>query len=110
MKTTIIVGTILAFLAGALAWVLPPHLLGRIAVHYPPNSWTWIGDGIWNAQPLVSIPLIVIIGFLYGMFIPRFWYLSLPAVWWIVLFNVIQDGFEIPTSHNLWPFEVLIFA
>jgi hypothetical protein len=105
-----IVSTFAAFIAGALAWVLPPHALGRIVDHYPPTAWPWLGDGLWNAMPLVSVPITMVIGALYGFFNPKCWYLSFLATWLIVPFNIVLDGTHDPTSHNLFPFELLIFA
>jgi hypothetical protein len=110
MKLGFIVGTMLAFLAGALTWVLPPYLLGRIVTHYPETAWPWLGDGIWNMQLLVSLPVCLVIGFVYGLLFPKHWYLSFLATWWIVPFNFLLDVTQFPTSHNLWPFEMIMFA
>lgn len=110
MKSEMVVGTVIAFLAGALAWTLPPHILGRIVEHYPETTWVWLGDAVWNLQLAVSIPICVVIGIVYGLLVPKYWYLSFLATWWVVPFNFILDVTQFPTSHNLWPFELLMFA
>lgn len=110
MRSRIIIGTVIVFLTGALAWVLPPHVLGQIVKHYPYTTWTWLGDGLSNAQPALSVPICFLIGFIYGLLIPKYWFLSFPAAWWVVPFNFLLDAIPNPQSHNLWPFELLIFA
>jgi len=110
MKSSVILGTLIAFVLGTLAWVLPPHVLGRIVEHYPETTWTWLGDGVWNIQGTMSMLICLIIGFVYGLLFPKNWYLSILATWWVVPLNVILDVTQFPTSHNLWPFEVIILA
>ena len=105
-----VVATIVAFLAGALAWVVPPHALGRIVERYQQTAWAWLGDGLWNAVPTVSVPATMIIGFVYGLLIPKCWYISFLATWWVVVLNLVLDVAHAPTSHNLWPLELVAFA
>lgn len=109
MRIGVIVGTLVAFLIGGLAWVLPPHVLGRIVEHYPQTTWNWLGDAMWNMQPAVSVPICVVIGFIYGLLVPKYWFLSFLATAWVVPLNVILDTAQFPTSHNLWPFEIVMF-
>jgi uncharacterized membrane protein len=82
MRIGVIVSTFVAFLTGALAWVLPPHVLGRIVEHYPQTTWNWLGDGVTNIQPAVSVPICVVIGFIYGLLVPKYWFLSFLATVW----------------------------
>jgi|GEM_PF-6991162 hypothetical protein len=110
VRRRVIIGTSVALLTGALAWVLPPHVLGQIVKHYPETTWQWLGDGVWNFQPAASIPICVLIGFIYGLLVPKYWFLSFLATWWVFPLNFLLDVAQFPTSHNLWPFELFMFA
>jgi hypothetical protein len=104
MTSTARIVTFVAFVVGALAWILPPHFLG--VEHYPETTWPLVGDAIWYARPLISMPICAIIGFVYGLLVPERWRLALVATWWIVPFNLFLDVAKFPTSHNLWFFEI----
>lgn len=101
---------VLFALLGALAWVVPPHALGQIVDHYPETVWPWLGDGLWNVQLRVSVPLVFALGLVYGIVDPRYFWISFFATWWVCPLNIALDGSKFPTSHNLFPFELLIFA
>ena len=105
-----IVATLVVFMLGALAWVLPPHVMGRIVERYPGTTWGWLGDGISNIQPSLSVPIIVIIGIVYGFMNPRWFAIAFIATFWILPFNIALDISNNPSSHNLFPFELVIFA
>jgi hypothetical protein len=105
-----VIGSAIAIVAGALAWVVPPHALGLIVHHNPDVPSNWLGDGIWSIQPTISISLCAAIAFVYGVLFPKIWYLSFPAMILVVPLNFMIDWWHDLTSHNLWPFEVVIFA
>lgn len=102
--------TALALVAGASAWVVPPHAMGRITEHYPETAWNWLGDGMQNVVLAVSLPLTIAVGFAYGLWVPRYWFLSFLAVWWVDPLCIALDVARFPTSHNLFPFELVLFA
>ena len=104
------VTTLIVFVIGPLAWVLPPHALGRIVEHYPETRWNWLGDGIFNVQLAVSLPIVFAIGFVYGQLNPKRFWLAALATWYVVPLNVALDVTQFPTSHNLFPFELAFFA
>jgi hypothetical protein len=106
---TIAIAT-LTLLIGPLAWILPPHLLGQVVELHPETAWPLVGGAIWNAMPLVSVPLIVLVGFVYGLVVRRHLWIPYLATWWIVPFNIVLDTSVYPTSHNLLPFEIVGFA
>jgi hypothetical protein len=97
-------------LLGAAAWVLPPWALGRIEIHNPETTWPWLGDGLENAQLHVTLPLLFVIGVFYGVVDPPKYWIALVTVWWICPFDIAIDVFKHPTSHNLWPIGLVLFA
>jgi hypothetical protein len=105
-----IAGIPVAFLGGAAAWVLPPHVLGRIVDHYPYTVWPWLGDAVWNVVPSASMLATIVIGFIYGFLDPKYWYVAFLTTWWVFPFNIALDVTSAPTSHNLFPIELIIFA
>jgi hypothetical protein len=98
------------FLVGALAWILPPHLFGNVVKLHPETAWPFVGGAIWNLMPLVSVPLIMLTGFVYGLLVRRHVWVPFLATWWIVFFNIILDISVYPSSHNLLPIELVGFA
>jgi hypothetical protein len=100
----------LTFLIGPLAWILPPHLFGNMVDFPPETAWPFLGNAIWNAMLVVSVPFIAVLGFAYGWIIRRHLWIPFLATWWIVPFNIALDGFMYPTSHNLLPIELVGFA
>ena len=105
-----ILGIVAVFLTGLLAWVVPPHTLGMADDSYYYTVWPWLGEGLWNMMPLVSVPLTMVIGVAYGMFEPKYWYVAFFGTCWVVPLNVALDTTIHPTSHNLLGIEFMIFA
>jgi hypothetical protein len=95
---------------GALAWVAPPHVLGKVTHNHPEVTWQWLGDGLWNLMPKTSMSLVFALGIVYGILNPRYFWISFFAAWWVCPFNAALDLSQYPKSHNLLPFELLFFA
>ena len=103
-------GTCLAFLVGALVWVLPPYLLGRVTESPSESAWPLVGNALEQATPVWGVAGTVLLGLIYGFFVPKYWYLLPLATSWIMFLNMFLDMAQYPTSHNLFPFEVMIYA
>ncbi|MEQ1934908.1 MAG: hypothetical protein ABL962_13695 [Fimbriimonadaceae bacterium] len=63
-----------------------------------------------NLVPVVSVPITMVIGVAYGLFNPKYWYVSFLTTWWIIPFNIALDVTNASTSHNLFPFELIAFS
>ncbi len=105
-----------AAIGGVCSLVLPPYLteggLQRPAYGWPLIPWFAIA---WaNLRATVSMGCFFVLGFTLGIARPRRWLLLaavamvLPAV--LNAVNILHDWTRDATSHNLFPFEFLIYA
>ena len=105
-----------AAIGGVGTLVLPPYLteggLQRPAYGWPLIPWFALA---WaNLRPTVSIGCFFVLGLTLGIAQPRRWFLlagvamALPAV--LNAVNILHDWTRDATSHNLFPFEFLIYA
>ena len=112
----LIIWCFLAAIGGVCSWVLPPYLtpggLGQPAYGWPLIHWFAIASA--NLQATVSMVCFFVLGFTLGIAQPRRWLLlaglamASPAV--LNTANILHDWTRDATSHNLFPFEFLIYA
>ena len=80
------------------------------AVAYPLASLGTLIVGLYLFLGVDSYGPYPILLLIYGFFVPKYWYLLPLATSWIMFLNMFLDMAQYPTSHNLFPFEVMIYA
>jgi hypothetical protein len=105
-----------AAIAGVCSVVLPPYLtnggLSQPAYGWPLISWFALA---WaNVRFTDSVICFLLLGLALGVAQPRrWWLLALTAIIFpplLLTINIIHDWTRDATSHNLFPFEFLIYA
>ena len=102
LSVTLVVGGGACAAAGWLAFEVPWRLALLAGTTRAPNAV----DGM---HP-ISLVLLGLVGFAAGTIAPRAWWLwgpaSVAAFPCIAIFEMFLD----PSSHNLWPFEFVLYA
>jgi len=107
---------VVAAVGGVFSLILPPSL-SNDGLSEPAYGWPlipWFAIAWANVRVSESIVCFFVIGLVLGIAQPRrWWILTLAAVATPAIFlavNIVHDVIHDPTSHNLWPFEFLIYA
>lgn len=100
------------FVAGVLGLssvILPPYWLG-IERAYPSPLFPILRTAIENMEPLSTVCLVLVFAIALGLLDPRKW--SLLGVAMAAPFPAASflEMVASPTSHNLWPFEFIIYG
>jgi len=107
---------VFAAIGGVCSLVLPPYLTSG-GLPQPAYGWPlirWFALAWANVHVTVSMVCFFVLGLALGVAQPRWWWLlavaavALPPV--LLAINVLQDWTRDATSHNLFPFEFLIYA
>src|SRR5262245_44277948 len=104
---------VIAAVTGLACVVLPPQLIPGAIAHpsYGTPLVPWFESAWENLQFGPTFAALAMLGAGLGLAQPRWWALlacltvSLLAVFWII--NFVHDVALNPTSHNLFPFEVI---
>ena len=105
-----------AAIGGVCSLVLPPYLT-KGGLQQPAYGWPLIPCFAiaWaNARTTASMVCFFVLGFTLGIAQPRRWLLlagvamALPPA--LLAINILYDWTHDATSHNLFPFEFLIYA
>ncbi|MFH0728940.1 MAG: hypothetical protein V2B19_21710 [Pseudomonadota bacterium] len=108
MKKAEIVLLILAPFLGVLAF-LTPILVARFGKIPSVNLIVIIGLINENIIFLPTAMLLFIIGIFLGYYGDRIWWLTSMLTIIILPINAILEMRVMPKSHNLWPFEFVIY-
>jgi hypothetical protein len=107
---------VFAAVAGVCCLVLPPFLT-KDALSKPAYGWPlipWFALAWTNVHAAASMVCFFGLGLILGVALPRWWWLLalLAAVFSPVLLtiNILHDWTHDATSHNMFPFEFLIYA
>ncbi len=105
-----------AAVGGVCSLASPPYLFDG-GTPEPAYGWPlipWLAVAIANIRPAISMTLFFVTGLAFGMAQPGSWRLmagvamATPAVLHAV--NILHDWTVDATSHNLFPFEFLMYA
>jgi len=112
----LVIGCIVAAVGGVCCLVLPPYLVTR-GLSHPAYGWPlipWFALAWANVHAVVSMVCFFVLGLALGVAQPRWWWLLAiaaaalsPA---LLAINIVHDWTHDATSHNLFPFEFLIYA
>jgi hypothetical protein len=112
----LIIWCLLAAIGGVCSLVLPPYLTAG-GLTQPAYGWPlipWFAIASANLRATVSMVCFFVLGFTLGIAHPRRWLLlagvamALPAI--LNTVNILHDWTRDATSHNLFPFEFLMYA
>ncbi|NVN90915.1 MAG: hypothetical protein HXX11_09960 [Desulfuromonadales bacterium] len=102
---------VISAVLGFVSIVIPPYVTpGKSIIYYESPLFPIITTAIKNIYILPTIVLLVIVGFILGYFKTNKWWLWGIAT--IILFptSSLLEMTLYPSSHNLWPFEFLIYS
>jgi hypothetical protein len=99
-----------AALLGLGSVVGPPYIFGAVETWYPAPVFPWLRTGVENLLLLPTICGQFVCGFLFGFFCPRRWLLLGAGSVSFLPLAAITEMIVAPASHNLWPFEFMIYA
>ena len=112
----IVLWVIVAAVAAIGCVVLPPYLV-RGSVEHSAYGWPlfpWFAVAYANLRVLSTMCCFFGLGIALGIAQPRWWpLLCLSALGSPIVLNginMVHDWTRHPTSHNLWPFEVVAFV
>lgn len=111
LKLRNILPFIIAPMLGFLSITLPPYLSpGKTIVYYDASLFPIIATAIKNLSILPTAILLFLTGLIVGYLKPKMWWVLGFST--IILFPIaaILEMIVQPTSHNLWPFEFLLYA
>ncbi len=107
---------VVAAIAGIGCVVLPPYLF-RGGTDQPAYGWPifpWFAVAYANLRPVATMSSFFGLGITFGIAQPRLWpLLGLSALGSPIVLNgvnIVHDWTRDPTSHNLWPIEVVVFV
>ena len=107
---------VFAAIGGVCSLVLPPYLTNG-GLPQPAYGWPlipWFALAWANVRAIVSLACFFVLGLALGIAQPRrCWLLVLAAVVVppvLLSINILHDWTRDATSHNLFPFEFLIYA
>jgi hypothetical protein len=107
---------IFAAIGGVCSLVLPPYFM-KGGLPQPAYGWpliAWFALAWANVRTIVSMVCFFVLGLTLGIAQPQRWLLlagvamALPAV--LHAINILHDWTRDATSHNLFPFEFLVYA
>lgn len=105
-----------AALAGACCWILPPYLIPGAMTEpaYGHPLMPWFEVAMANGSLANTAILLFVVGVVIGACHQQFWPFScgctMSLVFILHAINMAHDWTIDPTSHNLWPFEVVGLA
>ena len=111
-----VAGLVFAAIGGVCSLVLPPYLT-KGGLPQPAYGWPlipWFAIAWANARMTVSMVCFFVLGSTLGLAQPRRWLLlagvamAVPPA--LLAVNILYDWTHDATSHNLFPFEFLIYA
>ncbi len=112
----LIAGCVFAAVAGVCCLVLPPYFTNG-GLSRPVYGWPlipWFALAWANVRIAPSAVCFLVLGLILGVAQPRrWWLLALAAVVLpplLLTVNILHDWTRDATSHNLFPFEFLIYA
>jgi len=116
ISPSLITWLVVASVGGVFSLILPPSLFND-GLSDPAPGWPlipWFAIAWANVRVSESIICFFVIGLVLGIAQPRRWWLlalvavATPAI--LLSINIVHDWTRDPTSHNLFPFEFLIYA
>jgi len=111
MKRLEIYLIVLSSLLGFLAFFLPVLFVRDMEIVGERISFiTLVSHTVENTVPLPTAALLFAVGFSLGTVGPRVWWLVGLSTMFIFPIVAICEMIISPTSHNLWPFEFLLYG
>lgn len=102
---------LISSIIGFICIILPPYVIdGEKLIKYNSPLFPFITTAIENIHIITSASLMILIYGCLGYFAEIKWFIIWPSA--IILFPLALclEIILSPTSHNLWPFELFLYA